>query len=216
MSAVARTELVAHLDELLGIDRFEDYAPNGLQIEGRDRVAKLAVGVSANEALVREAIAWGADALLVHHGFFWRNEPRTITGPRRRRIAALLGAEISLLAYHLPLDAHPELGNNALLLRAMGARPSGMFGPGRPPIGAVGVLEEPVSRSALLGRLEDELGRPCLLLDGAGERTIRDVAVCTGGGASFFEAAAERGVDLFVTGEPTRRNVSGFARSVTG
>ena len=179
--AVTLIDLTRHLDDLLVAARFSDYSPNGLQVEGRGRVARVVTAVSANQAAIEAAIAARADAMVVHHGFFWRNEDRTIVGHRARRLSLLLANEVSLLAYHLPLDAHPELGNNVGLLQA---------------------LAEPVSLTTLTGRLEVATGRPPLVFP-AGSALVRRIAAVSGGGAGFFEEAAAAGVDLFVTGEPS-------------
>lgn len=198
---ITRDLLSTWLDETLQIQRFSDYAPNGLQIEGRAEIRRIAVGVSANAALIEQAIAWQADAIIVHHGFFWRNEPRTIVGVRKRRIAALLAADISLFGVHLPLDAHDELGNNVGLLRAIGAQPLEPFGADTPKLGWIGQIEStPVA--ALVSRIEDALQRPPLWLRG-GKPEISTVAVVTGGGAGYLDAAIAHGAELFVTGEPS-------------
>src|SRR5574343_306575 len=123
-----RAELQQYLDNLLEVGRFRDYCPNGLQVEGRDAIHRVVCGVTASQALLDEAVARQADAVLVHHGYFWRGEDGRVTGMRRRRLATLLQHDINLFAYHLPLDAHPELGNNAQLARLMGWLPDGRFG----------------------------------------------------------------------------------------
>ncbi len=199
--AVTLIDLTRHLDEVLAPARFSDYAPNGLQVEGRGRVGRVVTAVSANQAAIEAAIAARADAMVVHHGFFWRNEDRTIVGHRARRLGLLLANEVSLLAYHLPLDAHPELGNNVGLLRAVGAVPATPFA-GEPPIGWIGVLPEPVSLTTLTGRLEVATGRPPLVFPD-GSDPVERIAAVSGGGAGCFEEAAAAGVDLFVTGEPS-------------
>lgn len=210
---VHRDALRDHLDELLHSDSFDDYAPNGLQVEGRETIRHVAVGVSANQALIDRAVAIGADAVLVHHGFFWKNEPRTLVGWRARRIGALLRNDISLFGYHLPLDAHESLGNNVGVLRALGAEPARTFGP-RPALGWLGRFATPVPRDELMARLERELGqRPTAFLHGP--ESITRVGVVTGGGASFFEAALDAGADLFVTGEPSEQ-AQGYAAELGG
>lgn len=201
---IALRELVAHLDATLEIDTFSDYAPNGLQIEGRPDVRRVVTGVSANAALIDRAIDAGADALLVHHGFFWAKEPRALVGLRGRRVAALIRAGVSLVAYHLPLDAHGSLGNNVGVLRAIGAAPVEPWG-GRPAIGWEGSFEAPVARDEVVARLSRATGHAPMVF-GAGPDAVRRVGVVTGGGAGFFEEAAARGVDLFVTGEPSEQS----------
>ena len=136
-----RVELQRYLDTLLEVARFKDYCPNGLQVEGRAQVRRIVCGVTASQALLDAAVARGADAVLVHHGYFWRGEDGRVTGMRRKRLATLLGNDINLFAYHLPLDAHPELGNNAQLGRLMGWEADGRFG--EQDLGWTGVLGHP-------------------------------------------------------------------------
>ena len=213
MPTLERAELAAYLDGLLSADRFRDYAPNGLQVEGRSAIAHLVVGVSANQALIDEAVAAGADAILVHHGFFWKGEPRTLVGWRARRVGALLKNDVSLFAYHLPLDAHATYGNKVGVLRALGAEPEQTFG-GDPPIGFIGRLREPASRDAVLDRIASSVG-PIRAAFSYGPERVERVGVVTGGGANFFEEALERGADLFVTGEPSEQS-QGYARELAG
>lgn len=210
---VQRDVLERHLEELLEPGAFSDYAPNGLQVEGRDTVRHLAVGVSANQALIDRAVEIGADAVLVHHGFFWKGEPRTLVGWRGRRIKALMRHDISLFGYHLPLDAHGSLGNNVGVLRALGAEPAGMFGRA-PALGWMGRLTTPLSRSAVSEHIAERIGqKPVTFLHGP--ESIERVAVVTGGGASFFEQALDAGADLFVTGEPSEQS-QGYAQELGG
>ncbi len=203
---ITRTELNAHLDRLLTADDFADYCPNGLQIEGRESISRIVLGVSANGALIDRAIEESADALIVHHGFFWKNEPRTLVGLRARRVGALLRADLSLYAYHLPLDAHPEIGNNAGLLRAVGAEPVSTFSSGDGALdGRIGRLPAPIDRREFVARMADTTGQePLTFL--RGPAAVETIGVVTGGGAHFFEAAVAAGVDLFVTGEPSERS----------
>jgi len=198
---VALSELARYLDRLLEPERFVDYAPNGLQVEGGPEVARLITAVSANQASIDAAVAADADAMLVHHGFFWRGEERTITGPRARRLASLLGANMSLLAYHLPLDAHAEVGNNVGLLAAIGATPETPFA-GTPPIGWIGTLASPAPVGEVIAALGQATGRPPLTFV-HGPPVVRRVAVVSGGGAGFLDEAVSKGADLFVTGEPS-------------
>ena len=195
---ISLSALVAQLDALLEPARFRDYVPNGLQVEGRATVRKVVTGVTACQALLDRAVAEGADAVLVHHGYFWRNEPSTLTGLKRRRIATLIRHDISLLAYHLPLDAHPELGNNVGLGRVMGLTASDHFG--EQALGFAGSLEAPIDAAGLADRLGGALGRDVLLLGDPG-RSVRRVGWCTGGAQSYFADAIAAGVDVFVTGE---------------
>jgi dinuclear metal center YbgI/SA1388 family protein len=199
-----REELVEYLDRVLDCGRFRDYCPNGLQVEGRADVRCIVAGVTASQALLDAAVAAGADAVLVHHGYFWRGEDGRVTGIRRRRLATLLGADINLLAYHLPLDAHAEFGNNVQLARLAGWQPEGRFG--EQDLGCVGRVDgTPMAAdfSAGLGRV---LGREPLLV-GDGARLIRRIAWCTGAAQGYFEAAIAQGADVFVSGEISEQSV---------
>jgi dinuclear metal center YbgI/SA1388 family protein len=188
-----------HLDELLEVARLRDYCPNGLQVEGRSEVRRVLCGVSASQALVDAAVAGDYDALLVHHGYFWRGEDGRITGIRRRRLGALLRHDISLLAYHLPLDAHPQLGNNAQLARILAWRAEGHFGD--QDLGWIGTpLQAGQSASEIAANIAARLGREPLLL-GDGTRKVARIAWCSGGAQSWFEQAIAAGADLYVSGE---------------
>lgn len=201
------TELQHHLDALLEASRLRDYCPNGLQVEGRPEVRRVLCGVTASQALLDLAAAEGYDALFVHHGYFWRGEDGRITGLRKRRLATLLGHDISLFAYHLPLDVHPELGNNAQLGKLMGWMAEGRFADqdlgwiGRPTATPVPESAAQVARS-----LAARLGRDPLLV-GDGARTVRRVAWCTGGAQGYFEQAIAAGADLYVSGEISEQTV---------
>lgn len=202
-----RDELVSYLDELLQVAAFEDYCPNGLQVQGRETVAKIVGGVTASQALVDAAVAEGADALLVHHGYFWKGEDPRIIGIKYRRLKALMAAGINLLAYHLPLDAHPELGNNAQLAALLGFKPEGGFGGGRgPAIGQYGSLATALTPDALAAHLAQQLGRaPLHIHGGAGE--IRTIAWCSGAAQGYLEQAAALGVDAYLSGEISEQTV---------
>ncbi|MDX9875178.1 MAG: Nif3-like dinuclear metal center hexameric protein [Spongiibacteraceae bacterium] len=204
--AVALTHLVAEAQQLLQPERFNDYCPNGLQVEGRPEVQLLVTGVTASQALLEAALDAGADAILVHHGYFWKNEPAAIVGMKRRRLGLLLQNEISLLAYHLPLDAHPELGNNAQLARVLGIRMTGGLQPTEPSVGNVGELLRPSSAGEFAAHVGAQLGRPPLLVEG-GDHPIRTIAWCSGGAQGYIEQAAARGVDAYLTGEVSEQTV---------
>ncbi len=193
---------------LLELSRFRDYCPNGLQVEGRPEVRRIVTGVSASLALLEAAAAAGADAVLVHHGYFWKNEPAPIVGVKRRRIRFLLERDISLFAFHLPLDAHPELGNNAQLGRRLGLCPERWVG--EQGLIAVGRPSEPVSLEAFAQRVGAVLDRAPLVVGEAG-RMVERIAWCSGGAQGYFEAAAAEGVDAYLTGEVSEHNVH-FAR----
>jgi dinuclear metal center YbgI/SA1388 family protein len=204
VSTISRTALRDHLDALLQAKRFRDYCPNGLQVEGRAQVRRIVCGVTASQALIAAAIATKADAILVHHGWFWKSEDGTVTGYRKLRMASLLAHDINLFAYHLPLDAHPELGNNAQLAARMGWEISGRFG--EQDIGFSGVLPAPIGALGLANKVAKILRRKPLLV-GDPDKIITRIAWCTGGAQSYFEAALATGADLFVSGEISEQTV---------
>ncbi len=191
-------ELRDYNASLLQTGLFRDYCPNGLQVEGRAEVRRIATGVSASQQVLDAAIAWGADAILVHHGYFWRSEEAAITGIRKRRLARLLCHDVSLLAYHLPLDAHPELGNNARLGKLLGIVEQGRFG--EQDIACVGELAEPQALAQFAAWVGGRLQRVPQVI-GDETRNIRRVAWCSGGAQGYFEAAIAQGVDAFISGE---------------
>ncbi len=197
------SELRDYTASLLQTGLFKDYCPNGLQVEGRANVRRIATGVSASQQVLEAAIAWGADAILVHHGYFWRNEDAVLVGMKKRRLAQLLINDVSLLAYHLPLDAHPELGNNAQLARLLGLEDQGRLG--EQGIAWFGELEQPRTLAQFAQHVEHGLQRAPQVI-GEGGRTIRKVAWCSGGGQGYFEAAIAHGVDAFLTGEVSEQN----------
>ena len=204
VAAVRREDLRAHLDSLLEAARFRDYCPNGLQVEGRQRVARIVCGVTASQALIEAAIERRADALLVHHGWFWKAEDGRVTGFRRQRMARLLAHEINLFAYHLPLDAHPTLGNNAQLALRLGWTVTGRFA--EQDIGFLGVPPAPIAAGDLARRMEQVLGRAPMLI-GDPARTVARIAWCSGGAQDYFEAALSTGADVFVSGEISEQTV---------
>ncbi|MCI3203668.1 MULTISPECIES: Nif3-like dinuclear metal center hexameric protein [Pandoraea] len=194
-----RVELELYLNDTLQIAQFRDYCPNGLQVEGRAQIQKIATGVTASLAFLEAARDWGADAVLVHHGYFWKNEDARITGMKRKRLGLLIGHDINLFAFHLPLDAHPELGNNAQLGKLLGfADDGGRFGPDQ--LGWLGTPAQPTTLAALAAHVDQQLGRKPLML-GDPAREIRRVAWCTGGAQGFFEAAIAAGADVYISGE---------------
>ncbi len=188
---------------LLQTGLFKDYCPNGVQVEGRAKVHRIATGVTASQQVLDESIAWGADAILVHHGYFWRNEDATIVGIKRRRIGQLLCNDVSLLAYHLPLDAHAELGNNAQLGKLLDLKVQGRFGDQN--IAWLGELEHPQSLSQFAQQIEHGLRRIPQVI-GIGSRKIRRVGWCSGGAQGYFDAAIDQGVDAYITGEISEQN----------
>lgn len=195
-------ELSACFEEVLGASRFADYCPNGLQVEGERPIRRLVSGVTASLALVRAAVDDGADALLVHHGWFWRGEDPRVTGTRRARLAEVLGHGLHLFAYHLPLDVHPQLGNNAQLAARMGWRVDGHAG--EQDLIAWHDLARPVSAARVARQLGERLGREPLAV-GVLERPIRRLAWCTGAAQDMLDQAIAAGADAFVSGEIAER-----------
>lgn len=194
-------DIVAYCNERLDAASFDDYCPNGLQVEGRVEVGGIVSGVTASQALIEAAIDAGADLLLVHHGYFWRGEPAPLVGMKGRRVASLMRAGISLLAYHLPLDAHPELGNNGQL----GAR-LGFSGAGPLDQLVWGVeLAQPIGVEELVTRVDAALGRSPLAVGPS--RPLRRIAWCTGAAQGMIEQAAAAGCDAFISGEISEQTV---------
>ena len=199
-----RAELDAYLDQYLDVARFRDYCPNGLQVEGRATVERVVSGVTASIALIEAAIAARADAILVHHGYFWRGEDARIIGARRRRIALLIEHGLNLYAFHLPLDAHPEVGNNVTLARTLGFEVRGRFG--EQDLGFHGELAADATLAELATHIESRLARQPLVI-GEPARRVRRVAWCTGAAQSYFEDAVRLGVDAYVSGEISEQTV---------
>ncbi|WP_210768885.1 Nif3-like dinuclear metal center hexameric protein [Deefgea sp. CFH1-16] len=195
---IQRQELEAYLAQLLSVAQFKDYAPNGLQVEGRNQIQHIVTGVTASQALIDAAIALNADALLVHHGFFWKSEALPIVRTKKQRIAALLGADLNLFGYHLPLDAHPELGNNAQLAKQLGLIPTGRCGDQN--LVWLGELPVPMSFDTFTRHIAVTLNRQPLSI-GPADQIVRQVAWCTGGAQGYFHDVANLDVDCFITGE---------------
>lgn len=207
--SIGLRDLTAYLEDCLKPHEFHDYCPNGLQVEGRAQVGRLVSGVTASQALLDAAIDWGADAILVHHGYFWKGEDARVVGMKRRRLGALLANDISLLAYHLPLDAHPELGNNAQLGLLLGV-PLASHEPLPPEMGAavgnIATLAPAVAAAELVQRLSAAIGRQALYV-GDPDLTVNRLAWCTGGAQGYIEAAVAAGADLYITGEASEQTV---------
>ncbi|QDX30650.1 type 2 GTP cyclohydrolase I [Dickeya poaceiphila] len=197
------TELESLINGFLNVAAFQDYGPNGLQVEGRSEVRRIVTGVTACQALLDAAVAQQADAVLVHHGYFWRNEPAVIRGMKRQRLKTLLANDLNLYGYHLPLDAHPDVGNNARLAVMLDIRVQGEIESLLP----YGELAEPCSGDDLRHRLETVLERPVLHCGDHAPAQIRRIAWCTGGGQSFIDQAADFGVDAFITGEVSEKTI---------
>jgi dinuclear metal center YbgI/SA1388 family protein len=194
---VSRDELIAYANELLDLDAYPDYGPMGMQVEGATEVTKIACAVSASLELFQKVASSGAELLIVHHGLIWDGDPRVVAGPLRSRLKVLLDADVTLAAYHLALDAHAEVGNNALLARELGIEPQRKVGG----IGWGGPLAEPVGIEEFTGRVREALGAQPLVFPHGPER-IEQAAVITGGAAKYVADAAREGYDLFLTGEP--------------
>lgn len=206
-------ELVSWMDETLAADSFSDYGPNGLQVAGADEVGHLATAVSVSLEVIERAVADGAQALLVHHGLFWQGDDPVIGALERRRLQALFGGGLSLIAYHLPLDAHPTLGNNARLADLLDLRDRAPFGEhGGVLLGVQGALPEPAPVAEVASALGALLGSTPLVLSG-GDHPVRTLGIVSGGAAKDIRQAAARGLDAFVTGEP-REDSASLAREL--
>ncbi|WP_417347457.1 Nif3-like dinuclear metal center hexameric protein [Ferrimonas sp.] len=200
-----RVEFIEVLDQLLTPWKFKDYAPNGLQVEGREEVSHIVTAVTAGQAAIDAAIELGADTLLVHHGYFWKGESQVITGMKRNRIKALLDNDINLVGYHLPLDAHPTLGNNAQLAKALGLELAGpMELSNELSIPVWGKFEPPVSEAELCERIAKALGRVPLCISGH-DRSISTLGICTGGAPDYIDLAASLNLDGYLSGEVAER-----------
>lgn len=204
-ASISRTELEAWLEQTLQADSFQDYCPNGLQVQGRDTIRHIVTGVTASQALIDAAISHEADAILVHHGWFWKNEDPCIRGPKYQRLASMLANEISLFAYHLPLDAHPEWGNNAQLARVMDWIPDILpdgtphrCGPGN--LIWLGTPARDCTVGELAAAIDTRLQRRPLVIGMPGQ-AVRRLAWCTGAAQGMMAAALQAGADCYVSGE---------------
>lgn len=203
--AVTRERLETELNQLLQPAEFRDYCPNGLQVEGCAEIQRLISGVTASQALLDAAVEARADAVLVHHGYFWKSEDPCIRGMKGRRIRTLIEADINLFAYHLPLDCHLELGNNAGLGRALGLQGFGPLNPADRSMPVfIGEYADEMAQAEIARRLSESLGRSVL---SEGDQGVRRIAWCTGGGQGYIGAAADAGADLFVTGEVSEQTI---------
>ena len=202
--AVALNTLVEEADRYLASSRIADYCPNGLQVEGAPQVMRVVSGVTASQALLDAAVEAEADLVLVHHGYFWKGENPCIIGMKQRRLKTLLKHDISLLAYHLPLDLHPEVGNNVQLARQLDITVEGPLDPDNPKtVGLVGSLSEPMTARDFARKVQEVMGREPLLIEG--EQMIRRVGWCTGGGQGYIDQAVLAGVDLYLSGEASEQ-----------
>ncbi|MBR7887980.1 Nif3-like dinuclear metal center hexameric protein [Marinomonas sp. A79] len=197
------------LNNTLSSNRFKDYAPNGLQVEGKKDIKRVVTGVTACQALIDEAIAFQADAIVVHHGYFWKNEDPRVVGMKYRRLSALIKHDINLYGYHLPLDAHPTMGNNAGLADAIGLTQREGLQAGvalEDAIGIVGVLDAPMTPEDFKILVAQAVGRD-VLFEQVGDDKVQRIALCTGGAQGYIEQAVAAGADVFITGEVSEQTV---------
>lgn len=207
MSINNRT-LLAYLNQLLKPEALQDFCPNGLQVEGKTTVGKIVCGVTASQALIDQAVAQKADAIFVHHGYFWKGEDPCVQGMKKRRLATLLAHDINLYAYHLPLDIHPQLGNNVQLAKLLDIE---VLGPLSVPSGPEGIVmhgrfNKGIEPQELSKRLAHRLAKEPLL-EQVNNQLIHTVAWCTGGGQNYITAAAEQGLDAFISGEVSEQTI---------
>ena len=202
-----RAQLLALLADKLNANQIRDYCPNGLQVEGKVEIGKIIAGVTASQALLEEAVRREADAVLVHHGYFWKNESMVVSGMKKQRLQTLLRHDINLLAYHLPLDVHPELGNNAQLAALLGIVDLQPIA-GCEPLGVLqqGQLAKAVALDEFAALVSERLARQPLV-HAVGNRLVQRVALCTGGGQGYIEQAVQAGADLFITGEVSEQTI---------
>lgn len=203
---IKRFELSQYLDQLLSANSFKDYCPNGLQVQGKSEIKTLVTGVTANQALIDAAIAADADAILVHHGFFWKNEPMSVVGMKYHRMKSLLAKEINLFAYHLPLDAHMTFGNNIQLGQLLGVEFQQAFEVDGVSLGFVGALKSSTSADQFSRVINSKLGREPLHIAGS-DRDISRIAWCTGAAQDFLLPALDYHIDAYLTGEVSERTV---------
>jgi dinuclear metal center YbgI/SA1388 family protein len=204
---IRRDAMLAALDAELQTSRFKDYCPNGLQVEGREQIRRVVTGVTACQALLDAALVEEADAILVHHGYFWRGEDERVRGMKRQRLQTLLRHDLNLFAYHLPLDVHPRLGNNAQLAERLQLRVAGGLEPDNPlSVGLHGGLPEVMTAAELAAYIEDRLGREVLHIGDPGDE-IETLAWCTGAAQNYIERAEALGVDAYLSGEISEQTV---------
>ncbi|WP_371372375.1 Nif3-like dinuclear metal center hexameric protein [Thalassotalea aquiviva] len=197
-----RQQFQSLLTQLLQPENIKDYCPNGLQVQGSDKVHRIVTGVTASQALLDAAVAKGADTIVVHHGYFWKNEAYPLTGIKYNRIKTLIENNINLFAYHLPLDIHPTLGNNAQLAKLLGINVTGPLELGNEfSVAIQGELSQPTTGAALAQHINKVLNRDCLHIAPPSNKPIKTIAWCTGGGQGYVELAATQGIDGFITGE---------------
>ena len=202
---ISPSELAEQLNALLKVNEFQDYCPNGLQVDGGQPIRHIVTGVTASQALIEQAIEQNAQAIMVHHGYFWKGEPAPLVGIKGRRVRLLMQHGISLLAYHLPLDAHPQLGNNVQLAKSLGWQHlAPLYPTEKHPIGNIIDLTEPLTADGLLDKLSVTLNRQPLHLSGGNQQILR-VGICTGGAQDMIEQAAVMGCQAYISGEVSER-----------
>lgn len=201
-------ELDKYLADLLSVSSFKDYCPNGLQVQGRRDLKKIVFGVTASQALIEKSIELDADAIIVHHGYFWKGENSCITGIKKDRLKLLLANEVNLYAYHLPLDCHAQLGNNVQLANLLGIKISGGLSPlpNGQNLGNIGVLEKAISVEEFCEHLNNKLNRQPLVV-GKKEKNIKTLAWCTGAAQDFIQLSKDLGADAYISGEISERTV---------
>ena len=205
--SISNNQLLQFLNVLLKPEKTKDYCPNGLQVEGKSKISKLVTGVTASQALIDHAVSINADAILVHHGYFWKGESPCITGMKKNRISSLLQYDINLYAYHLPLDIHPTLGNNAQLAKLLGIVDTSLLQQHDPQsVVMQGRFDDGIYPTELTNLLSHLLNKPPLH-EAAKKTKIETVAWCTGGGQGYIEIAAEQGIDAFITGEVSEQTI---------
>lgn len=200
-------ELERILNQKLNVQAINDYAPNGLQIEGKGEIKKIITGVTASQALIEIAVEKQADALLVHHGYFWKSENPCIRGMKGKRIKALLTNEINLYGYHLPLDIHPELGNNAKLAELLGIENLQPLENSANSIPMFGNMKQAITAAEFADKIEQLLQRKPLICIENGPHFIQTIGICTGGGQGYVDLAAAQGLDAFITGEVSEQTI---------
>jgi dinuclear metal center YbgI/SA1388 family protein len=207
ISPHSRTELEQYLNTLLQISKVKDYCPNGLQVAGKETITHIVTGVSATQALIDEAVEVGADAILVHHGYFWKNENPCVVGMKKQRLKTLLQHDINLFAYHLPLDVHETLGNNAQLANLLGVELIGGLDKEKAvSVPVYGQLASPMSLAEFSALVTLKLQRPPLVEAGS-DKLIKTIGICTGGAQGYIELAAEQGLDAYLTGEVSEQTI---------
>lgn len=198
-------QLESIINQKLSPELIKDYCPNGLQVEGCQSVQKIVTGVTASLGLIEVAVAKNADAILVHHGYFWKGEPESIRGMKGARIKSLIRHNINLYAYHLPLDIHPDLGNNARLAQLLGIDVLGGLEPSPQSVAMYGSLPESITGEQLMRRIEQALDRKPLHIAPIVDKPIKTIGWCTGGGQDYIDLAAAKGLDAFISGEVSER-----------